>query len=151
MRSRSAAAQTARVAAGVALGVALGFWLASLRRPARSEADDEPLDEVLGWADRWGDRMDAAVDVAAVGLRAIERRWASAPVLDPVVVQAALDRVPGSADLRAEVLGRGLVDLEGRATDAVADEARRALQALDGVEVVVNRIWTPSSTLPAAN
>ncbi len=147
MASRASRAEGWRVLAVGVTGFALGLWVGRAAR-ARRELDTV---EPLGWADRWGDRVDAAMDVAADGFRSIERRWSSARAVEPDQVTSALRRVPGADALRARVLGTRVVDVEGEASDAVADEARRALRDVDGVEVVLNRIWTPSSALPAAN
>ena len=134
---------------GAAAGLAAG-WLLSRPRaePAGVVGAPEPD---TSWADRWGDRVDAAVDAATDGLRAVERRWRSADAIEVGPLVAALARVPGADRLRVSVLGEGLVEIEGAASDDAVEAARAALLDEAGVRVVLNRVWTQSSAEPGTN
>lgn len=64
---------------------------------------------------------------------------------------AALARVRGTDGLRVTVLGEGLVEIEGTASDEAVEAARGALLDEAGVRVVLNRVWTSSSSDPGTN
>lgn len=138
------------VLTGVAAGFVAGWWwgrssaAAGARGPVDGVADR--VDD--GWADRWGERVDAAVGRAAEGFRTVGSRWRPAAPLDEASLDAVLAALDGGADLRARILGVGLVELVGDATDDAAATAVTAVRALPGVRVVVNRVWTPSSMRP---
>ncbi|MBT8337838.1 MAG: hypothetical protein KJO11_14630 [Gemmatimonadetes bacterium] len=128
-------------------GVAVGWWWG--RRSDSDAALDGDLDD--GWVERWGDRVDTAVEMAGEGLRLMDRRLRGASLLSDRSLADALSGVEGAETLRAHALGPGVIDLTGEADDPVAQAARAALEALPGVEVVLNRIWTPSSADPGLN
>ena len=129
-------------ALGAAAGFAVAWWLSQPREAPEPDTS---------WADRWGDRVDAAVDAATDGLRAVERRWRPARPIDLAPLRAALTELPGADRLRIAVLGEGLVEIQGAASDDAVDAARRALLRQDGVQKVISRVWTPSSADPGTN
>ncbi len=136
-------------ALGAAAGFAAAWWLSRPHpAPARSPGPGE-LD--TSWTDRWGERVDAAVDAATGGLRAVERRWWPARPIDLAFLRAAMNDVPGTDRLLVSVLGGGLVEIEGVASDEAVAGAREALLRQEGVRKVINRVWTPSSADPGTN
>ena len=115
-------------------GIAVGWWLGRQTAPA-ALVDDEVV----------------AVGMAAEGLRLVDRRLRRpAPVADRRLADA-LGALDGARRLRAHALGAGVVDLTGEADAETAEVARAALEAVPGVEVVVNRVWTPASAAPGLN
>jgi uncharacterized Ntn-hydrolase superfamily protein len=134
---------------GAAAGLAAG-WLISRPRAEATRVVGTPEPDT-SWADRWGDRVDAAVDAATDGFRAVERRWRTEDPIELEPLVEALARVPGADQLRVSVLGEGLVEIEGTASDDAVEAARGALLDEAGVRVVLNRVWTPSSLEPATN
>jgi hypothetical protein len=133
--------------AAAGLGVAVGWWLGRRSTSGADVADE--LDD--GWVERWGDFVDSAAEAAATSLRLMERRLRGSPPISDRSLASTLAAIEGGETLRAHALAPGLIDLQGEAEDEVADAARRALEALPGVEVVLNRIWTPSSAAPGLN
>lgn len=140
--------EVGRVLAGVAAGAVIGWlWRAAGERTRAGAAElGTAVDE--GWSDRWGDRMDAAVDAAAQSIRSVSARWRERPPLDEGAARARLAAVEGTSGVRLRVLGAGILEVSGEASEAPAGEAVRQLRALPGVRAVVNRIWTPSSADP---
>lgn len=139
------------VVAGAVAGFLAGWWWgrATGREGGRVAASGSPSPRVdEGWADRWGDRMDAAVGAAAEGIRTVGNRWRPPVPLEVGALAGALERVEGAAGVRARILGEGLVELVGDASDPAAAAAAAALGAIPGVRAVVNRVWTPSSAHP---
>lgn len=125
--------------AGLAAGFLAGRWLARADDPvARGELGD-PDDS---WADRWGERMDAAVEAGARGLRDLRRRWAGVPPADLVRAGRLLAAIPDADRVRVHDLGDGIVELVGEAPPPAERAAVEAVQALPGVRIVVNRIWS---------
>ncbi|MEK9500550.1 BON domain-containing protein [Gaopeijia maritima] len=137
-----------RLLTGVAAGAVLGWlWRAAGERSRGAGGSAEaPVDE--GWSERWGDRMDAAVDAAAQSIRSVSARWRERPPLDESAARAGLAAIEGTSGVRFQVLGAGIVELSGEASEGPATEAVRHLRGLPGVRAVVNRIWTPSSADP---
>jgi hypothetical protein len=68
------------------------------------------------------------------------------PELSEKDLRIRLDGLPGGDAVRIRALGEGIVELIGSAPDdGVAADLLAAAAAEPGVEVVVNRIWTPTS------
>lgn len=136
-----------RLLAGVAAGAVLGWlWRAAGERSNGGGRPEAAVDE--GWSERWGDRMDAAVDAAAQSIRSVSARWRERPPLDESLARTRLAAIEGTSGVRFQVLGAGIVELSGEASEGAAAEAVRHLRGLPGVRAVVNRIWTPSSADP---
>lgn len=137
------------VVAGAAAGFVAGWWWgrsSAEAEPGAAERLEPPVDE--SWADRWGERVDAAVGVAADGFRTMGTRLWAAPPIDETMLERTLSGVPGAEGLEARVLGAGLVEVVGEASDDGAKAAVEALEASPGVRVVLRRAWTPSSADP---
>lgn len=134
---------------GAGVGLVVG-WVLTRPRPEPTRAAGES-DRDVSWGDRWGDRVDAAVDAAAGGFRAVERRWRAPRPLAIGPLRATLEDIPGADRLRVSVLGEGLVEIEGEGSAEVVAHARARLLEQEGVRVVLNRVWTPSSAEPATN
>ena len=137
------------VVAGVVAGFVAGWWWGrtAATDPGTGQLPaDPPIDD--GWADRWGERVDAAMGAAATGFRTVGARWRAPVALDEARLADALAAVGGAGRLRAAVLGDGLVEVVGTASDTAATAAVGAVRAVPGVRVVVNRVWTPSSAHP---
>jgi hypothetical protein len=66
--------------------------------------------------------------------------------LDLDALRVALTGIPGSEQVHLRDLGGGIVEALGAAPDsATVQQVLAALREVEGVTVVVNRIWTPSS------
>lgn len=133
---------------GIVVGVAAGWLLRAARVPSEAAVPGGEPGPEDGWSERWGDRMDAAVGAATQGIRSVGARWLERPPLDRSAARDRLAAIEGTAGVRLKVLGVGIVELSGEASEASAVEAVRDLRAFPGVEAVVNRIWTPSSADP---
>lgn len=68
------------------------------------------------------------------------------PSLDPRRLRERIRGLPGGREVGIRIMGKGIVELVG---DAPSAEAARLLlnevRSAPGVDVVVNRLWTPSS------
>lgn len=127
--------------AGLAVGLLAGRLWCDRRDPvARGELGDP--DE--SWADRWGERVDAAVEAGSRGLRDLRRRWGSAPPVNLERALAALEGLEGAAGIGVHDLGEGIVELVGEAPADAALAAVASVEAVPGVRVVVNRVWSRS-------
>lgn len=88
----------------------------------------------------------AGAAVGLVGGLFAFRNRTPPPALDPKSLRERIRGLPGGGDVGIRVMGEGIVELVG---DAPSAEAARALldevRSAPGVEVVVNRLWTPSS------
>lgn len=149
-RLRSFAAPTLRrwglFLAGAATGLAAAAVLGLYRGGAEAgtgprEGSTELPADVESWPDR-------ALAGAAWGLdRARDLLTKPAP-LDLVDLERRVAALPSGRRVRVRALGSGIVEVVGSAPD---DEAARAVletvEAAPGVEVVVNRVWTPSSAV----
>lgn len=97
--------------------------------------------EVESWRDR-------ALAGAAWGLDRARDLLTKPPPLDLVDLERRVAALPAGRRVRVRVLGSGIVEVVGSAPD---DEAARVVletvEAAPGVEVVVNRVWTPSSAV----
>jgi hypothetical protein len=72
------------------------------------------------------------------------------PSVDASALTARLHERPGTADLRVQSLGQGIVELVGSAgADLDLGALIKALADEPGVTVVVNRVWTPASAARA--
>lgn len=98
---------------------------------------------------RW-DRLSLAWDEAMDGLaRVHERVTEDGAEPDLPGLRARLDALPGGHGVRLHDLGGGIVEVVGVAeTDEVARALLSAVSGCPGVDVVVNRVWTPSSARP---
>lgn len=135
-------------AAGAATGLLVGLVF-GWRRPATTTVDEEassgtepPVDRRLR---RWRDR---AWEGAVQGLEQA-RDLVRPPVpVDLEALRARLDRLPSGTDVQVRQLEDGILEVVGTARDG--DEVRALLDAAaaePGVQVVVNRVWTPSSAV----
>jgi hypothetical protein len=135
--------------AGASAGL-LAAWLAYRPRLARSvepaagsRLPSGEAQRVAGrWAETWGDAMETLAS-------ARERFLRPAPRMDVEVLRSRLAEVPEGRDLEIRELGEGIVEVLGHAEDQeVVQRALDLLAAAPGVDVVVNRVWTPSSLSP---
>ena len=124
--------------AGAATGLLAGILLR-----ARGGRDAPPAG---GGAGEGWSRLRDAWDDAAEGLAAARDRVRPRPILDEHGLGERVAGLACAARCRVRVLGEGIVELVGRCSSD--DELRVLLDALaaePGVEVVVNRVWTPAS------
>lgn len=99
---------------------------------------------------RWSRSLDEAFDEAAGGLATVRRRLLGAEELDETSLGERLAGLRCGDRCRVLVLGDGIVEVVGACdSDAVARTLLDAVAEEPGVEVVVNRIWTPASDDPA--
>lgn len=99
---------------------------------------------------RWRDAWDAALDGASGGIAAARQLVAAEAVeLDADELQERVAGMACSTACRVRLLGTGIVEVVGScASDEDARALLDALAAEPGVEVVVNRVWTPTSGGP---
>ena len=136
--------------AGASAGL-LVAWLASRPRSARNvqpAAGPRPhsgeAQRATGrWAETWGDAMESLASARERFLR---------PVLpmDVEGLRGRLAELPEGRDLEIRELGEGIVEVLGHAEDQeVVQRVLDLLAEAPGVNVVVSRVWTPSSLSPA--
>ena len=137
------------------MGAAAGLLVGTLARLRSSEASraagpgsGDGADEEAGrgrWRDAWDDVLDGAAEGLASARDLVTRREA----LDAGALQARLDGMACSTECRVRLLGEGIVEVVGScASEADARALLDELADQPGVEVVVNRVWTPSSSDP---
>ena len=127
--------------AGASVG-ALAMWLWGRRSSRAALVSGSPVQEGEG------SRPDVAEEPAEALARAPKRRKLEDPdaPLDVDALRATLADVSGSEQVHLRHLGGGIVEALGAAPDAAAvHRVLSALRSAEGVTVVVNRIWTPSS------
>lgn len=136
--------------AGAAAGLAAGVVLGGRGRGAGAHPGDDPDAGGGGRAPRADE--DPWTERAWTGaVRSLEqaRELLSRPVpLDLGALRRRVETLPSGEGVRVRILGDGIVEVVGSAADAAA--ARALLDAVaeePGVEIVVNRVWTPSSTV----
>lgn len=96
------------------------------------------------WSDAWEETLD--------GLASVRERVLGSPEVDLIGLQLRLDALPGGQEIRVRDLGDGIVEVVGSAPDAESVEALVSILADEpGVDVVVNRVWTPESAAPQPN
>lgn len=135
---RRAARDCGLVLLGALGGFAVSRWLQE-RPPRRDGAGPGP------WARAW----DEAVEGAAAGLesaRHLVRPHAEPDVQD---LEERLAMIGGAEGCRIRALGPGIVEVVGSAEDeATLQAVLDTVAGEPGVDVVVNRVWTPSSSAP---
>jgi hypothetical protein len=129
--------------AGASMG-ALAMWLWGRRR-SRAAVVGGPTAR----ADAENTVDEAADEHAEAALgKAPKRKKLDDPhvPLDLGALRYTLADIPGSEQVHLRHLGGGIVEALGAAPDAATvHRVLTALRSADGVNVVVNRIWTPSS------
>lgn len=99
----------------------------------------------------WSRAWDDAVEGAAAGLQSARHRVRPPPGPDLEALEERLGTIAGSEGCHVRLLERGIVEVVGSAEDeATLQEVLDAVAAEPGVEVVLNRVWTPSSSAPGA-
>jgi uncharacterized membrane protein len=135
--------------AGASAGL-LVAWLASRPRAGRSVEPAAgprlPSGEAQRARGRWAETWDDAMETLA---SARERFLPPAPQMDVEGLRSRLAGLPEGRDLEIRDLGEGIVEVIGHAEDQeVVQRVLDVLAAAPGVNVVVNRVWTPSSLSP---
>lgn len=139
-------------AAGAVAGLLTGVWIGHLGRDGDPGRDDASggnhhaarAARASGEGERL--RLAQAWDGAVETLVSAREFMLGSPELDLEALRVRVEGLPGGDGVRLRSLGRGLVELVGNAPDdEVASGLLGAVAAEPGVEVVVNRIWTPSS------
>lgn len=139
--------------AGAAAGLAAGLLLAGRDRirpaPDRAPPGEEPPSGrgASGQRSRegWGER---AWRGAVQGLEQARDLLVGPVAVDLEALRARLGELPSADGVRVRELGEGILEVVGRAPDDAAARALlEAVAAEPGVEVVVNRVWTPSSAV----
>lgn len=132
----------AGAAAGLAAGVVLGGRREGLSGNAPSP---EPRDGAghEGEGPGWRERAWAG---AVRSLEQARERLKSTTPVDLEALTRRLSALPCGERVRVRDLGEGIVEVVGAAPDeATARALLDAAGGAPGVEVVVNRVWTPSS------
>jgi hypothetical protein len=89
------------------------------------------------------------VEGASEGIANARARVGRREPLDPVELQERLVGMACSSECRVRLLGEGIVEVVGVcASEEDAQALLDELAAQSGVEVVVNRVWTPASSDP---
>jgi len=99
------------------------------------------------WA-HWVALLEEAIGDAAEGVAGFRERLFGGAPPDLAVLERVIERVPRAHGCRLRPLGDGIVELVGVCDDdAVAERVAAMVGAVPGVRVVVNRVWTPSSSV----
>lgn len=99
------------------------------------------------WA-HWVQLLEETMDDAVDGLAGLRERLFGHEAPDLSVLEGVIERVPGAHGCRLRPLGDGIVELVGVCDeDEVAERVAAMVGAVPGVRVVVNRVWTPSSSV----
>ena len=147
IRVRSQGSWALPAALGATAGLIAGWVLARRPRSVPLAVPSEERSELVAWRARLGDGVEAAVE----GLREIRARFLDEPPPDPERLGHLLTAIDGADDVATLHLGDGILELTGVASDEVSRAAAAAVAQMEGVHAVVNRIWTPSSAMPARN
>ncbi|HEX9885215.1 MAG TPA: hypothetical protein VGA70_01945 [Longimicrobiales bacterium] len=123
-------------------GLAMGFVAAlGLRGRDRASSPAEPKPST--------DRFTRVRRGAAGAISKARGRAFPGRELDAEALAEALGGLPGADAVAVRVLGEGIVEVVGEASDdGTARDLLAAVAREAGVEVVVNRVWTPSSASP---
>jgi hypothetical protein len=134
--------------AGAALGLLAGVVLGRTAGPGDGSTPAPDGDEER--RSRWRETWDAAVDGASGRLAAARSLVAGpSPDLDVAALEGRVTGMACAGGCKIRLLGDGIVEVVGDC--ASEDDARALLDAVagePGVEVVVNRVWTPASGGP---
>lgn len=127
-------------------GTAAGLLASVLVRRDRGAARDHGP----GTLDRLAGALDEAMEGVSGGISSARSWVRGREEADPDRLQVRLEQLPCGDDCRVRSLGDGIVEVVGTCgSEEMARELIGAVSAEPGVEVVVNRVWTPSSSAPA--
>lgn len=155
LRTRDPIRWWAPFAVGVAVGLAAGVTLGRRRESAtpeggavRASGTGSPVRDAGGPVDADDARplRERAWAGAMWGLDQARELMSGSAAPDLVALRRRVAALPGGERVGVRDLGEGIVEVVGSLPDdATARVLLDAVAAEPGVEVVVNRVWTPSS------